>query len=239
MRKGMMLGQGKGYRNVIGKDPKIHSQSAHGIKQPQRIPDDIMRGKMLLKDFEKMRDTAEIRALSKVSLERPLSDLEYKRMMQLKDKLFGGKKNVAETKLPGLATFYDYLWKKNKGKFYRGTSSKGATTGVGVLGLGLYVTWEKGMAEAFAQNAGMLDKSKPLIITYKLPENLKLLDSESKVFFDFKRKVGLDPASSYSNPLQARFLTNELKRVGYDGVISDELATGIVIFDSAKAKMMP
>lgn len=35
MRKGMMLGRGKGYKNVIGKDPHIHSQSAKGIKQPQ------------------------------------------------------------------------------------------------------------------------------------------------------------------------------------------------------------
>jgi hypothetical protein len=35
MRKGMMLGRGKGYKNVIGKDPMVHRQSAKGIKQPQ------------------------------------------------------------------------------------------------------------------------------------------------------------------------------------------------------------
>jgi len=34
-RKGMMLGKGSGYKNVIGKDPMVHSQSAKGIKQPQ------------------------------------------------------------------------------------------------------------------------------------------------------------------------------------------------------------
>ena len=39
MRKGMMVGSGKrGYHNIIGKDPSVHSQSAQGIKQPQRIP---------------------------------------------------------------------------------------------------------------------------------------------------------------------------------------------------------
>jgi hypothetical protein len=37
MRKGMMVGSGKrGYHNVIGKDPAVHSQSAKGIKQPQK-----------------------------------------------------------------------------------------------------------------------------------------------------------------------------------------------------------
>lgn len=38
MRKGMMVGTGKrGYHNVIGKDPAVHSQSAKGIKQPQKV----------------------------------------------------------------------------------------------------------------------------------------------------------------------------------------------------------
>lgn len=36
-RKGMMKGKGRGYKNVIGKDPYVHSQSARGIKQPQRL----------------------------------------------------------------------------------------------------------------------------------------------------------------------------------------------------------
>lgn len=36
-----------------------------------------------VKDFESMRDMAELRALSKVSLERELSDKEYNRMMEL------------------------------------------------------------------------------------------------------------------------------------------------------------
>ncbi len=36
-RKGMGKGTGKGYKNIMGCDKKIHSQSARGIKQPQRI----------------------------------------------------------------------------------------------------------------------------------------------------------------------------------------------------------
>ncbi len=37
-RKGMMVGSGKrGYHNIISKDPKVHSDSAKGRKQSQRI----------------------------------------------------------------------------------------------------------------------------------------------------------------------------------------------------------
>jgi hypothetical protein len=36
-RIGLGAGQGKGYRNIVGRDPYIHSQSAQGIKQPQRL----------------------------------------------------------------------------------------------------------------------------------------------------------------------------------------------------------
>ena len=37
MRKGMGKGTGKGYKNMMGIDPKVHSQSAKGIKQPQSM----------------------------------------------------------------------------------------------------------------------------------------------------------------------------------------------------------
>ena len=42
-RKGMMVGKGKkGYHNVVPKDKVVHSQSARGIKQPQRIREDLL-----------------------------------------------------------------------------------------------------------------------------------------------------------------------------------------------------
>lgn len=46
----------------------------------------VKEGKKLLKEFETMKGMAELRALSKVSLERPLTDREYKRIMELKEK---------------------------------------------------------------------------------------------------------------------------------------------------------
>ena len=70
-RKGMMVGKGKrGYHNVIPKDPKVHSQSAKGMKQPQRINELKTR----------------IRALSKFKSpafqeERELLKREYKELL--------------------------------------------------------------------------------------------------------------------------------------------------------------
>jgi hypothetical protein len=47
--------------------------------------------KQALKDFERMRDKAELNALSKASLERPVTDREYERMRVLSQKLYGIK----------------------------------------------------------------------------------------------------------------------------------------------------
>jgi len=41
-RKGLGKGKGKGYKNVLGNDSHIHRQSAKGIKQPQRINENMM-----------------------------------------------------------------------------------------------------------------------------------------------------------------------------------------------------
>jgi len=38
MRKGLGKGKGKGYKNLAGRDPKIHSDSSKGRKQPQKMP---------------------------------------------------------------------------------------------------------------------------------------------------------------------------------------------------------
>ena len=49
-RKGMGKGRGKGYSNITGKDPRVHSQSAKGIKQPQNIPMSSMLRKRIEKE---------------------------------------------------------------------------------------------------------------------------------------------------------------------------------------------
>jgi len=58
-RKGMMVGKGKkGYHNVIPKDKVVHSQSARGMKQPQRIPIPLIkkdvRGKIFIEQPQRI-----------------------------------------------------------------------------------------------------------------------------------------------------------------------------------------
>ncbi len=68
-RKGMGKGTGKGYKNIISSDKKIHSQSAKGIKQPQRINPIIIDPKKRLR--------AELIALEKsVDKVDKLSDID-------------------------------------------------------------------------------------------------------------------------------------------------------------------
>jgi len=38
------------------------------------------------------------------------------------------------------ASLWDYMYKKNKAVFYRGQSSSGKGMGIGMLGLGIYLT---------------------------------------------------------------------------------------------------
>jgi hypothetical protein len=42
-----------------------------------------------IKEFERMKDMAELRALSKISLERQLSEREFQRMCELSEKVRG------------------------------------------------------------------------------------------------------------------------------------------------------
>lgn len=41
-----------------------------------------------IKEFEAMRNLAELKVLSTYSLENPLNDIQFKRMMELKGELF-------------------------------------------------------------------------------------------------------------------------------------------------------
>ena len=53
------------------------------MSQEQQTPQEA------IKEFEDMRNMAELKALSNVSLERPLNDQEFKRMMELKKLVLG------------------------------------------------------------------------------------------------------------------------------------------------------
>ena len=46
-----------------------------------------MNKQQTIQDFELIRDTAELKALSNLSMERPLNDAQFNRMMELGTKL--------------------------------------------------------------------------------------------------------------------------------------------------------
>lgn len=70
--------------NHLGQRFVLGEARAHEVfDASMRIYQKWKQGMKLMSEFESMRDMAGLRALSKVSLERELSDKEYARMMEL------------------------------------------------------------------------------------------------------------------------------------------------------------
>lgn len=115
----------------------------------------------------------------------------------------------------------------SKSRFWDKTQKAGYA-----LGFGKYLTWEKSMAEAF----GELACSSYVIERYKLPPDIKLLRSESKEMCDLKRRMGFGCRDNIADEIAARILTHEIKKLGYEGVISDSYVDGLVVFDEKKLK---
>ena len=131
------------------------------------------------------------------------------------------------------ASMWDYIYKKNKGVFYRGVGKSGKGTGFGALGKGVYLTWSESMAGTFAKHQG----TGGVVKKYKLKRGLKIVDAETdKDFADVKAEMGFGPKQFSDDPMFAGMLTMMLKDKGYDGAVSDDVATGICIFDSKNVK---
>ena len=131
------------------------------------------------------------------------------------------------------ASMWDWIYKKNKGVFYRGVGRGGKGTGVGVLGKGVYITWDRGMAQAFADRQGSGGEVKE----YKLKRGLKIVDVEAdKDFEEVKAEMGFAKHQFSDDPMFAGMLTMMLKEKKYDGAVSDDVAIGICIFDEKNLK---
>ena len=129
------------------------------------------------------------------------------------------------------ASLWDYMYKTNKGIFYRGQSSSGKGMGIGMLGLGIYLTWSESMAKAFAKK-----QSQGIVQTYEDKKRLKLADNTSNDFAKAKKNMGLKPWEWSQSKEFSSILTMELKQMKYDGAYSDNPAEGIVIFDKKNVK---
>ena len=131
------------------------------------------------------------------------------------------------------ASMWDYIYKKNKGVFYRGVGRSGKGTGLGALGKGVYITWDQGMAQAYAKRQGAGGEVKK----YKLKRGLKIVDAEAdKDFEEVKAEMGFAKHQFSDDPMFAGMLTMMLKEKKYDGAVSDDVAIGICIFDEKNLK---
>jgi hypothetical protein len=124
----------------------------------------------------------------------------------------------------GAASWFKPLHGRQEGLFYRGVKKGGGGLGWGALGKGLYLTWKKGVAEFFAEGGP--------IYTYEIPADLNLLDAQSREMGDIKAKMGFQPWEYSDDPMFQSIITFEVRDLGYEGVISDNPAEGLVIFDS-------
>ena len=134
-------------------------------------------------------------------------------------------------------TMWDFIYRKNKGIFYRGVGRGGKGTGVGVLGQGIYLTWERGMAQAFANRQGADGK----VEEYKIKRSVKIADAggigkPDQDFIDAKAEMGFAPNQFSDDPMFAGALTMLLKKKKFDGTVSDDVAIGICIFDAKNLK---
>ena len=129
------------------------------------------------------------------------------------------------------ASLWDYMYKKNKGVFYRGQASSGKGMGIGMLGLGIYLTWSESMAQSFAGK-----QTKGVVQTFKVKKGLKMADNTGKDFATAMANLGRKPWEWSHSKEFSGFLTGELKQMKYDGAYSDNPAEGVVIFDKKNVK---
>ena len=128
-------------------------------------------------------------------------------------------------------SLWDWMYKKNKGVFYRGQSSSGKGMGFGMLGLGIYLTWSESMAQQFAKK-----QSRGIVQTFKVKKGLKMVDNTSKDFAIAMKNLGRKPWEWSRSKEFSGFLTGELRQMGYDGAYSDNPAEGVVVFDKKSVK---
>ena len=127
---------------------------------------------------------------------------------------------------------WNYLYGKHKGVFYRGEGRGGKGTALGALGAGIYLTWDEGMAKFFAGRLG----SGGTVKKYKVKSGLKIADVISQDVIAVKAKMGFGPDEYSGDAMYANIMKMDLSDLGYHGVMSDEVAEGIVIFDKKNVK---
>ena len=127
---------------------------------------------------------------------------------------------------------FKFMHQQNKGVFYRGVNKNGVGVGLGALGKGIYITWTESMANAYAKLHGISG----VVKSFDVKKNLKMLDTKDPDWVLAKKALGLE-SWEWSDTLgYANAITREVKKMKYDGVVSDNPAEGILIFDKKNVK---
>jgi hypothetical protein len=129
------------------------------------------------------------------------------------------------------AALWTSMHARNGGIFYRGVGPNSMAKGhdLQALGAGLYVTWNEAQAEAFAGPGGT-------VLRYRLPADLVMMDDRGKDMAEIKASMGFQPWEYAAGKMFARMLRMSARDRGYDGVVSDNPAMGIVVFDEDRAE---
>jgi len=164
----------------------------------------------------------------------PEHDLRFKAGDKVEKKSASKKSDVGlkEFAKPKTNDLYSVVWAKNKGVFYRGSNDDGKGSGLALLGNGVYLTWTEKMAFAFATISVINNGGSPFVEKFKLPKSLKMLDFQSDEAWEIRKSLGVESRwDKIDDALYVKIFTGEVKSRGYDGVISDNVADGLVVFD--------
>ena len=139
------------------------------------------------------------------------------------------KEYISEAKS---SSMWDFLYRKNKGVFWRGEGKLGSGMDIGALGAGIYLTWCESMAGAFAKRAGGTVKQ------YQVKRGLKIADNRGDDFQNILTDMGFSRGEYAGDKMFANLMKIRLSRLGYDGAVSDNVAEGIVIFDKKNVTLL-
>ena len=146
-----------------------------------------------------------------------------------------------ERKLPGEADFWKNVHRLNDGVFFRGVHAEPGFEELletdGVLGHGLYVTWDEGAARAFSRTRPGEEGHPSWMVEVVVPRSLKLLDAQSDEMVAIKKKLGVGRWDRVGDRPFSFALRREVEKKGYDGVVSDDRFDGVLIFNTDKVEV--
>lgn len=120
-----------------------------------------------------------------------------------------------------------------QGDLYRGTTTaSGRGSDVGVLGAGVYLTWDRKVAKSFARLAADKRGGEPVVRAYQLVPDLRFMHRDSPEWEDVMASFGFQPWDNVADHSFSAMLAHSIRDAGYDGVISSDPYDGLVIFDS-------